>query len=171
MNRVITLFKKCHGFIGIIIGIVLFGLVQFYKTEYTFYNASNYLFEFGTSNILRTLLFVVLRYMIYAVTTISVLCLLFVLYEKISSTKICAGLSNIGKHTLGIFCIHILALYHVFRPLVENITRGSGIFPTHPIVRYYLVGTLISVVVIVLSYLLTKAINKIRGLRYFLIGR
>ena len=171
LNRLIMLFRKYNCFIGILLGVVLFGYSQFYKTGHTFYNASNYILALGVSGIWWQILFIAFRYIIYGITTVSFLCIFLILYETLRNKIICKIILFIGRRTFGIFVIHILGLYHIFKPFVEKYTMGAGLLPSMPAVRYYVAAVFISAAAIAFSLLSIKLIEKTKLTNYLLLGR
>lgn len=170
-KNLVESFEKRPRHIVLIACAVLLCFAQFYKTEDTFYNSPNYLLSLGVLGIPQQLFFVFYRYIVYGLTTIVFLCMFFMVYKQMKDNRVADIFLNIGRNTLGMFLIHILFLYQVFRPIVEKCTDGEGLLPNHPIARYYLIGTLISVLAITLSYMLTRYINSNRLLKRILLGR
>lgn len=171
ITRLIDMFYKYNGLIGGMSVIVLLLLSQLYKTEYTFYNASNCILAYGVTNAPNYLLFIVFRYVSYGVVTVTYMCFFLMIYDSIKRRRLSAYIVDVGKNTLGIFFIHIIFLYHVFRPIVEEYTNGAGILPKMPFIRYYVVAVIISAFVIILSNIVTKLIKKINLLKFLLLGK
>ena len=132
----------------------------FIPTSYTFYNSTNFLLTSGWDKLCLQLGFVFIRYVIYVATTICYFLLFLNIYEVVKDFKITKSFCNLGTKTMGVFLVHILLLYHIFRPIALAITDEKGFIPDFPFVRYYILGTAISYVTIVLSVYIIMNLEK-----------
>lgn len=144
---------------------------QFVPTSYTFYNASNYIFERGIVGIGHQLGFIIARYFVYGLVTICYLMLFINVYEFMKANPFVNKVCNLGQETLGIFLIHIILLYHVFRPFLSYVTSNEGILPDTPFLRYYIVGSMIAVIALMISLTITKLLERNKITRIVLLGK
>ena len=87
-----------------------------FPNSWTFYLTSNYVAVFDVQHIM----FVVLRYIYYAIVTLAVLLLLFKVYIAFNkkSNELINGISQIGKEeTLFLYLAHISLLYYTLQYL------------------------------------------------------
>ena len=155
---------------GVIALIMLIGS-QFVPTSYTFYNASNYVFDNGIAGTGIQLGFIIARYVVYGLVTICYLMLFLNIFEFRKAKPFVKKICNLGQETLGIFLVHIVLLYHVFRPFLSAATSNEGIFPETSFLRYYIVGSGIAVIALIISLMITKLLERYKITRLVLLGK
>lgn len=127
--------------------------------SWTFYQASNYIEVFDVQHIM----FVVLRYICYAIVTLTVLLLLFKVYTPFNrkSNGLINRICQIGKEeTLFLYLAHISLLYYTLRVFVlDNESSLLGILGNQ-FVRSYIISIIVFAVLVVLLTLLFKILSK-----------
>ena len=113
-----------------------------FKTEWTFYNSLNCI----SGKEIEYLGFVIARYILYFAATLSALCFLLLLYDKIGSKF--NNIVGYGRKTLFFYVVHVTVLFYTLRLIVSAITEEKGILVNHPVIRYYVIATLITAFVI-----------------------
>ena len=140
-------------------------------TNYTFYNASNFIFARGVSTVVYQLTFIIARYALYGIVTICYLMLFLNIYEIIKAHKSIETICYIGRETLGIFLIHIILLYHIVKPIISTATNNQGLLLNSASIRYYLLGSCVTAIAVVISLKITKMLEMNRITRSILLGR
>ena len=137
--------------------------------SWTFYQASNYIEVFDVQHIM----FVVLRYICYAIVTLTVLLFLFKVYTPFNrkSNGLINRICQIGKEeTLFLYLSHISLLYYTLRVFVlDNESSLLGILGNQ-FVRSYIISIIVFALLVVLLTLLFKILSKSVYTKKFFIG-
>ena len=169
-----SLLKQIPKWIEIIVVIILMITVLLlgyqYETCWTFYNADNCVFTHD-SGWNSEILFVVYRYFIYIATTFCSFYLLKKLYSVIKNTRIAAVIVSLGKETLFIYVSHVAFLSLFAHPVIVLITADNVVMQDSPIIRYYLICTICTIVLVVILFFISTLIKKhIPSISKFLLG-
>lgn len=165
MNNIIIRKKNMLIFIISTSTILYFYLLYNWGTEYFIYTTGMNVIKKNDYNLVldfTQLLYVSYRYLIGFSGIISVSYLLKIIYNKFPNSLIALKLESIGSKSMGIYLIHLLLLN---LSLIKIIITDSKLNENILII-------LISSLLILTSYYLTKTIEKIRFLnKYFLGGK
>ena len=151
--------------------LVLTVLAQYYPTSLTFYNRKNFFLEGGVEGIFSQILFILGRYALYGTVTVAFLFLFYSVHRRFFNKTIVRLICSIGQRTLGIFVIHIIALFYFFKPFISKITDGKGLFQEWPGIRFYIVATLLTVITVAISIWCSCVIEKNRFCARILLGK
>lgn len=96
----------------VVISLIIFVIIGVrYAPHNTFYFTSNCI---GDSS----LGFIINRYLLYLVSTISVIYSLIWIYQKYKEKRVIKILASYGEDTLFVYCSHVLVLVFLYRPLL-----------------------------------------------------
>lgn len=142
----------------------------YWPTKYTFYNIINCIFikEFSIGD---AILFIVLRQVLYIVVTLITMFLIIKLYFNIKNTWFARFITKIGQETLFIYLFHLIVVAYLFGAFVKLLTNGAGMFPDAPFLRYYILDTLLTLFIIIVSHYLNKNIELSKTLSKLLLGK
>lgn len=138
------------------------------ETTMTFYNQTNNILNEGLtlSHIFNEAVFLIWRYVVYISASLVALDMFWIFHRLFSKyfSSFNKTLIAIGNETLFIYVFHILILYFVLNPIVKLATSNLGILIGFPFIRYYVVSTIICLIVIFVSMYL---VSKIKNTKYF----
>jgi len=152
--------------IGLTIGCLIVGWN--FPTEYTFYRISNQLL--GAGAIFDRFFFIICRFTLYFVVTFVVLCWFMLLYKKIKNYRFTELIVLVGRETLFLYVSHVSVLYYILRPVIIRMTEGNGLLVSNPFVRYYVVATVLTMVVLYLLYTISKLVSRNKYMKLFFHG-
>lgn len=144
-----------------------------WPTDYTFYNITNTFFIDGWS-IGKSILFIVLRQILYTVVTVVTMYFFFKVYFK-STMKLDKlnkiFLPAIGKETLFIYLFHLILVSYLLRYSIRYVTNNVGILPNAPFLRYYVIAPFLTVIIAYISHWLFGKIEKNQWMAKLLLGK
>lgn len=148
--------------IFIILFIIVIAIGVQFMPQLTFYNTANIIGK-------TSLGFVVLRYCLYLIATISVIYGIFLFYNSYKEKQVVTKLASYGADTLFIYCSHVLFLVFLFRPFLLQY-----LYHEHAgwLVRLmeHVVGLIATVLIYYLMQKLCSYCKQFRWLRVFLMG-
>lgn len=139
------------------------------KTDYTFYNVDNSLLT-KDSGYSSELIFILCRYLIYIPATLVAYKLIMLTYRKLSMYLLCKYIASIGKETLFLYTMHIMVMAVLIYPLLVKFTGNNGILTDYPFVRYYIVCTILTILLVLTCFKLSLIIKKNKYLSKLLLG-
>ena len=80
-------------------------------------------------------------------------------------------ISTIGRQTLFVYLFHLIIVAHLFGKVVKFVTNGAGLLPNMPILRYYCMDVLFTIVVLLLSQYLYNKMQASKILSTLLLGK
>lgn len=147
-------------FIILFIIVVVIG-VQL-NPQFTFYYTANILGE-------TSLKFLVYRYVLYLIATISVIYGIILLYNNYKEKRVVSKLASYGIDTLFIYCSHVLVLVFLYRPFLlpylyhEHVSWIVRVFE-------HVVGLIVSILMYWIIQKLCLYLKHFRWMRTFLMG-
>lgn len=168
--------KKNYLILLMLFPIILF-LANRYPTELTFYAIPNYILGDGIeisfdtiSTICPAPIFIIIRYCVYIISTIFWLLAFLLLYQIFFKTNFVHTITSLGRETLFLFVGHLYILVCA-NMIITNKFRYNGILLNFPFIRYYILDTILCIVLIYLLYLIGLYIQQFKKLSIPLQGK
>ena len=155
--------SKATTWVLFILTIVCIVIGFFFYPKNTFYYVSNLVLqtEFG---------FILLRYLLSLIASICALYWSFRLYGKNENKKLVKYLMRSGQDTLFLYCSHVLILSYAVNTIVDSNYGTNGLLSDYPVIKYYLVAPIVSVVLYYLLYSLAVYLKQFSFLRVLFLG-
>lgn len=136
-------------------GILIMVLGYYYPTKWTFYNVNMYLFNHPLKP-----LFIIIRWGIYIIATLTAYELFRRMYNIFSNKRLIVTITKLGNKTLLIYGFHILLVADIYGYYVKVFCGQTGLLPNYPWIRYYVLSTALTVVTVYVCELLDKVMQK-----------
>ena len=143
-----TLYFKMLFFIALLFIIFFGGNFVFEKT---FYCVDNRII-----NEPAKLYFVFYRYIANMTACFIVFYTIKLIYNHIKSLKITQFVCKLGKDSLYLYLAHITILFYIYKPIIENLTYGTGILTSYPALIQYAFNIIFSIIIVFLLFLLER---------------
>lgn len=114
-----------------------------YDTSWTFYNTDNCVFTHD-SPWKSEAAFILYRYFVYIISTITAFILIRMFYYKVGLSKFIIA---IGRETLFLYVAHVVILAMFARPILELLINQECLLPNYPIVRYYIICPICTIII------------------------
>lgn len=139
----------------------------YYPTKWTFYNTSMYLFD---SSVNYKFLFIIVRWLIYIIATFVAFEWIRKVYYKYEQKKVIAIVTKIGEKTLLIYGLHIVIISDVYGYMVKESFAPYGLLSDYPFLRYYVLATVITIVLLCLCFAFDSLSRRNKYLSILLLG-
>ena len=161
--------KFCICLSILTVAVLILGYV--FPTEWTFYIKTNYLLSNGFSATLKTIAFVLYRYLVYGGASVWAICVLVLLENFLLKhfPNKPTGIYETGKKTMFIYGMHMVLLKFVYEPLVLFLSHGNGVID-NDFVRYYVFSVFITMVLIFLFLWISRLLSKIPVVQTIMLG-
>lgn len=126
-------------------------------------------FYYSSYNPLGGGIIVVVRYAMYLLSTICALILLQRLYKN-KKTPFTDWIAKTGRETLFLYMCHMVVLFHIYNPIVLSLTNNQGMLPEYPFIRFYVISTIIAIILFVVLYKLSEITKKNKFFNTVLMG-
>lgn len=151
--------KKKSDVIVLILSLIVGFSGYMFPTKYTFYNIGNY---FIMDAFLESVIFILLRFALYWMTSMVVLYWMIRLYNCVKDRNVTKVICSIGQKTLFLYVSHVTILLYTLKPIIQTITDGKGVLPNNDFARYYILATLLTCIVMIILLILEKYLTKNR---------
>ena len=127
---------------------------------------------YGTSNLLRetTFSYIVLRYLLYLLASMTALYWLFVIYKIFNNCSLVQWLTISGQDTLFLYCSHTLILSYLVKPIVCQYTEGVGLFPQFQVITYYVISPIVATIMYYILQVICNSFKHSRILKKCFMG-
>ncbi len=127
-----------------------------YDTSCTFYNTDNCIFT-QDSPWKSEALFILYRYFVYIICTITAFILIRILYYRVGTSNY---IMAIGRETLFLYVAHVAILAIGARPILKLLVNQECLLPNYPNVRYYIVCPICTIIIAAFLYYLALFIKR-----------
>ena len=158
-----TMGKKKSVWIMMVVSLACIVIGIFFYPKYTFYYTSNQVSQTSIG-------FILLRYLLSLIASICALYWVFKLYEKYEGRSFVTYLTKTGQDTLFLYCSHVLFLSYTLKTMVDGFYGTNGLLYEFPMIKYYLVAPIVSVVLFYLLYSLAFCLKRISFFRVLFLG-